>query len=361
MKILIENADGANHYISKSYVNSCRVAGFDVIWWDHTSKSSYDVFQENYPIDLALLNSWKLNRATVNNLIKYKDIKVALRIPHWGSGDSEIDQTLYPIQFATDEEKSYVEKLVKNCPNLKFGFCQYHEDRISNTHDLWNNIGLTPKGILLSADVTEYFPVPKDNDYYTNWVFQGGYWSYKATNIDRFLLPLTYPNTIWKIKIFGNGWNSPHFLGHVTTESMRKFYRAADVSPNIFEPHSVTYGKDVNQRSYEIPACMGLQIAQRVQSLQEDVFNEDEIILVDSPKEFFDRVCYFLNHPEETEPYRRKGCLRVFRDHQNFHRASTLMRLLEEDEAANKLLQIAYSNYDKVNQLIGDSHDLSSV
>lgn len=351
MNIIIHQGISANYYIRLAWVNALRVAGHNVHFWDDTSKSPFDIFEEFKDCNIFIGSTWQLNKAIVKCLVKRPHIKVLFCADNWGS--LEVDQQKYPVGVATDQQKVLAEEIIKGGANFHNVLTQHNQQSAEVTHNKWRELGLEVTGLPLSADVTEYFPANTDENYKTDITYAGGYWPYKAKVIDRYLTPLFYPATQWKINLFGSGWNCVHFLGNITTDSLRRFYRNAGVVPSFGEPHSYEVYSDIPSRFFQVPACMGFQIAPLILGMSE-LFEEDEVVFVDTPKEFFDRVCYYLNHPEDTESFRRKGCLRVFKEHTNFHRSSRLMRLLGEDEAANQLLQIAYSNYDHVERLLND-------
>lgn len=350
MNFIIHQGAGANYYIRSAWVNALRVAGHNVYYWDDTGKSAFDAFAEFTP-EVFIGSTWQLNKALVKNLIKRPQVKVLLCADIWGS--LEIDQNKYPVGVADDNQKRLAEELVSGGANFHHVITQHSQKSADITHNRWTTLGLKVTGLPLSADVTEYFPANTEELYKTDLTYCGGKWAYKSQVIDKYLSPLFYPATKWKIKVFGSGWNCVHFLGNVSSTSMCKFYRNAGVIPSFGESHSYDIYSDIPQRYTQVPASMGFQIAPRLLGIDE-LFNDDEIVLTDSPKEFFDKVVYYLNKPEETEPYRRKSCLRVFRDHTNFHRSANLMRLLGEDDAANKLLQIVYNNYDRVEKMLND-------
>lgn len=341
-KIGIESADGANLQIAKSYATALAGANHQVFWYDPAGKSPFDFFVEVGELDLWIGHTWKLNRAIVKNLISRPNMKVVMFGDHFGRVDSEIDLQKYPIGIATDEQKFLVEEVRKACPNFTYVLCQYHNKYVEETHGRWVELGVSPHGIMLSANINEYFPVPPQDDYRVNVVFAGGTWAYKQINLDQYITPLTYPNTNWSVRIFGPGWNVVNGLGIASVESLRNYYASAGICPNVFEPHSITYGCDVNQRSYEVAVCGGFQISQRVRSLQEDVFTDGEIIFVDSPEEFFSQCVHFLNNPEETVSYRQKSIQTVFRGHTNYHRAKYLLDLLGMDSIAisDRIIQL---------------------
>lgn len=352
MRYLVHDQDGANHYIVLAWAKVINSLGHEVVLWDERMKSTYDIFYEFNP-DVFIGATWKLNKGIIDNLIKRPNMKIILRAPHWGSNDVNIDKNLYPIQFAGDEEKELTAQLKKNHDGFQYVVCQYKQERMDElkTHDLWTNLGLEPKGILLCADIFDYHLTQPSNSYKCDIAWAGSYWPYKGIYLSQYMLPLCYPNTELNVKIFGGGWSTPSCLGIASEETLRNFYASAAICPNVFEPHSVSILADINQRAYQVPACGGFQICQKVLGI-EDIFNDNEIVLAEDAKDFFEKVLYYLKNIEERKPYIKAGCLRVYKDHTGHHRTSELLNLLDFNEDSEKCLKIAKENYEKVEGLL---------
>lgn len=347
-RVMVEAALGANFFIKRTMARAFSAAGYNVFFWQKEGKSCYDAFTEFKP-DIFIGQTWSLDRALVKNLSQTEGLKVMLSANHYGSGDKDIDKSLFPIEFASDSEKGWVEELLKNGVSL-WGMCQYNEKYTYNTHNLWNNLGFHVNGIMLSVDVTNYFPTEVAG-FNNDIVFVGGKWAYKSVNLDKYISPLLFPNTSWRIKVFGSGWSSPNCLGRADESTIRNFYASSVISPNIFEPHSIEFGADVNQRSYEIGACGGFQISQRVKSLEEDMYNDNEIVFVDTPEEFFEKVIYYLNNPEETIPFRQAALRTIMGSHTNLHRGCQIAKIMGEDCSAfmGKIDEISERFCDAIN------------
>lgn len=329
-RIMVADGISANFFIKRTMARAFNFCGYPTVFWQKEGKSCHDIFSEFHP-EIFVGSTWQLDRALVKNLIKTEGIKVMLSANHFGSADTEIDRNRFPIEFASDNEKKFVDELVRAGVDLHL-MCQYGPNRTASSHDLWDQLGVHCHGILLSADITSYFPPEnKPNIFNNSLAFCSGYWRYKAQNLDRYILPLLYPNTKWNIKIFGSGWASPNCLGRADESTLRHFYANSIICPNLFEPHSIEFGLDVNQRSFEIANSWGFQISQRVKSLEEDVFNSNEIVFVDSPEQFFEQCIFFLNNPHETIPYREAALKTVLKFHTSLHRIAMIFDFLGED------------------------------
>jgi hypothetical protein len=312
-------------------------------------RSPLDIFFEFRP-DVFIGSTWQLDRALVKALVKYKDTNFILCANNWGENDEEVKKQ-FPIEFASDNEKQAVEILRKETGKPKYVFCQYHNDYAVETHKLWKNLGCEPFGLLLSADTTDYQLAKPQKEYVTDAVFVGGYWPYKAKQIAPYLFPLT--NTDLKVKIFGfGGWPVPNFLGAVSARNACKFYSSAKVCPNIFEPHSLTLGYDINQRTYQIPAAGGFQICQRVAGIEKHIFGDDEIVFADNQEDFITKCLYYIARPEERLSFIKKSIDTVYASHTNYHRVSKLLRYLELYDEAHEAIEKADVLYHQVYNMI---------
>lgn len=354
MKILVEKAQGANLWIAKSFASAFALIGHQVVFWDDTERSVHDIFDEFQP-DLFFGHTWRLDRARINCISQRPEMKVVLRANHWGSIDKDIDTNLYPIGIADGAEKKNVELISKH-PGFKNVICQYIDKYAKGTHDLWANLGLKPTGIPLCADITDYFLTKPNDKYKTHLCYAGNYWPYKGKNLAKFVLPLCYPNTMLSVRIFGQNWGSPSAVGNCSEETLRNHYASAMAVPSIVEPHASQIINDLPQRYWQIPACGGFQIAMNAIGVY-DIFNEDEIVTVNDPKEFLEKFVYFSENPDERLGYVKRGCLKVYKSETNLHRSATLFYILSMPEETEKCYQKANQIYEDINARIDSNFE----
>ncbi len=354
MKILVEKAQGANLFIAKSFATAFSLIGNQVVFWDDTERSVHDIFSEFEP-DIFFGHTWRLNRARINCINARPAMKVILRANHWGDVDSDIDLVKYPIGVATDEEKKNVECISKH-PNFSNIICQYLDSYAEGTHNRWGDLGLNHTGIPLAVDITDYYYTQPSDKYRCHIAFAGGFWPYKSKYLSQYLLPLCYPNTELSVKIFSaGGWGTPSCVGAASEETLRNSYASATACANIFEPHSIEipFISDINQRTFQTTACGGFQISQRATGLDQ-LFNEDELVMVDSPKEFLEKFIYYSQNPEERQQYINRGVKKVYREHLNLHRAAQVFSLLELPDEAAKCINKAEEIYQSVLPKLGE-------
>lgn len=350
-KILVQTGQGANYYIRLSWVHALASLNHQVVYWDAAVRSPLDIFYEFRP-DVFIGSTWQLDRALVKALIKYPETESIFCANNWGDNDEDIKKE-FPIEFASDNEKACIDTLKQHTGKPKYVFCQYHNDYAVETHKRWANLGVEPFGLLLSADTTDYKLTKPQKEYVTDAVFVGGYWPYKAKQIAPYLFPLT--NTSLNIKIFGfGGWPVPNFLGNISSENACKFYSSARVCPNIFEPHSLALGFDINQRTYQIAAAGGFQICQNVEGIKKHVFTQDDIVFADNQEDFITKCLYYIQNPDQRLLQIRKSIDTVYRKHTNYDRAAELLRRLGLTKEASEADVKADQIYRDVSKIIND-------
>ena len=203
------------------------------------------------------------------------------------------------------------------------------------------------KGIPLAFDLSDYFLTKPSEKYKTHLTYVGGFWGYKSKYLSSYILPLLYPNTTLSCRIFGN-WGTPSAVGMANEETIRNHYASAVCCPNCYEPHSIElpFISDLNQRLYQILAVGGLEISQNATGIR-DMFTEDELVTVESPKEFLEKFTYYSENPEERLAVIKRGIKRVYSEHTNLHRCSDLLNFIGLPDEAKKCL-------DKINEMNGE-------
>lgn len=329
MKVICQDALGANRFISLSYHHAFEGTDHQSVFW--TGDDAFDLFNSFEP-DIYFGHTWRLTRAIVKCLIKRPHIKVILRAPHYG--DYDVDRAAYPIQFATPEEIELTQIVRDNCPNLLLT-CQYPNEFVqqSHTHNHWDKMGAKCVGVLLGVDTTDYFPEELDDNYKRDIVMVGGAWQYKLQTMGPYLYQFAYPSK-FSCVFAGDGWGGPNAVGRVSEQAARKLYSNSIVCPNVHEPHS-SFIPDINQRLLQVPAAFGFQIAQKVAGLDQ-LFTQDELETVDTPEEMLAKVEYYVKNPDERNHYIKAATLRTYAEHTNYHRLADVAELIDELNLASQ-------------------------
>jgi len=141
---------------------------------------------------------------------------------------------------------------------------------------------------------------------------------------------------------FGSHWDSPvrEMVGNrinKTTypESVNIILNHSKITPN---PHrdkewlgNSTYeANNFSPRVFEAAACGCFQlVSNNRRKVIRHFFEEDEIVLYDSPQNFIEQVKYFLGHPDEREKIAHKVMEKVLQEHTYVHRASQVLEFIK--------------------------------
>ena len=336
--ILMMAGAGANHHIRMSLCNSMRAAGYNVYYWNSEGKSAFDAFYEFSP-DIFFGDTWQLSRAIVKKLNDQPEIKTVLWSDAYGRMEKEIDLQKYPVGVATDDQKRLVDQL----HTIPFLITNHSRESVEYTHGDWRNLGCAVESVLTSADITTFYPRLADYYYKTQIFYCGGHWPFKGRNLNQYIVPLTYPNTKWNIRIAGGGWSVVNSIGLISDEESAKHYSNSQIVPHVVEPHASDVYGDIPLRYFQVPACGGFGISCPCVGIRE-VFSEDELVVAENPADFFEKTVYYLNRPEETLSFRKKAREKVLTQHTGFHRVRQIMSMIEEStEIFDKIIsQIAF-------------------
>lgn len=325
MKILMPRGHGATAFYRSGYAKAFRAAGFETYIWHQ--EPAFDVFNQVNP-DIVFCGTWELNKDLLK-CIKRWNCKVWL----WGSthGDfcSEVDLE-DTVQMPTLDEVQNVKTLL-NTNKVNRIFHYYHDKYSDYTHNFWTrDCGLEPKGLLLAADIFDYFLGRRDESLVCDVAFVGGLWDYKAKYIHEYIYQLSQDKV--NLKVFGTGnWRIPEHLGVIDTVNVSHLYASAKYCINIFEPLSVKYGIDVNERSYKILSAGGLCLSQHVESAENDIFVDGEVEFFENYQELRELMQYYDENLEEYLNQVKRGIHSVYSKHTYLHRVSDLLKIENMD------------------------------
>ncbi len=185
--------------------------------------------------------------------------------------------------------------------------------------------------ILLAANTDMYFS-DYSEVYKADICYVGSLLPTKIAFIDTHVKPL-FKN--YNVKVYGSDWTtSNRLLGYVqkagqyfnidmlkkvrklslALEDERKVYTSSTISLNIHEDHQRRYGSDFNERTLKIIASKGFEICDNVRVLRK-YFKEDELVIAQDKKDWFDKIDYYIKNPEKREAIMENGYKVVCRDH----------------------------------------------
>ena len=347
MKILI-SSDGphAHYYIRLSWSKVFSSMGHEVQFWHKDQKPAFDAFDEFEP-DLFMGQSYHISEALIKCIKSRPHMKVVMRASDWGDIQKEIDLEKYPILVAQEKEKKLMERLKIETGKPDFVHNHYHDNWIKVTHNKWNDIGIRPISLIHGADVFDFSLRPSVEALKCDIGFVGGYWPYKAINLDKYLINLCHPVGDYNIKIFGTSdWPVTQYLGRIASENVGSLFASATISPNISEPHSQDFGYDIIERPFKILMSGGFCISDYVESMVNDVFINGEMVFAKTPEEFKQLADYYIKNPDERLKYMKAGYESVVKNHTYFHRVAKIFTELGMEQEADKCIKVMSSLFE---------------
>ena len=342
MKILCTEFPCAGHFILTGWKNVLEHMGHTWHWWSPKQKSAFDAFSEVKP-DIFIGTTYGLDRAIIKCLGNNPNTLVVLKANNWGKADNDIDPKEYPIGIADDKEKCIILELKKQIgkPDLIFNY--YHKNHMEYTMGSWEEAGISTIDMQPAADLYSLWPLGIfDQNLQSDIAFVGGYWGYKAKNLDKYLLPICTPVGKYNVKIFGNqSWPYPQYFGTIDDASIKNLYASTTICPNIDEPHATDFGFELNHRIFQLAASKAFCISNPVKGIS-DVFNKDEMVVADDPEHFADLVHNFIVNPDMRLKHINECFSTVIQNHTYHHRIINLLNRLghkDEFKIVNKLYE----------------------
>lgn len=341
MKILCIYTPCGPSYVRSGWGRVFAACGHDFRFWTPESKSAHDAFGEFEP-DVAILTTYDCDRALAKCIAARPNMKVAMFGSAWGHLLKDIDTKKYPLVITSESEKKLLAKLKEETGKPDFVFVHVSDKYLDGTMGGWKSIGIKPVGILNAADTFVYLDGTSKPELKCDVGFCGGYWPYKARNLDRYILPLCHPSAGLKVKIFSNSpWPVAQYLGGIADADVANLFASATVCPNVSEPHSTDLGWDVIERVFKVPASGGFLISDKVKEIDEIfISGRGTIPQADSTKDMFDMIQHYVAHPEERDPVIKRTRRNVLLDHTYFERVHQMWTEFGLEAEAARVLKV---------------------
>lgn len=324
MKILCNIGHGANGFMKRAWEQVFKFCGHEFVYWNPDKDDVEKAF--SIEPDLFIGTTYDFYRAQLNQIRKRPNMKVALIGADWGPMTERMDLSKNQIVYASTKEIKLIEELK---PDLIF--IHYTEEAIDETHGYWRDkLGIKIAAITQCADLFDYYKGNPNSQFKADISFVGGYWPYKAQNLDKYLLPLCKRFGRYDIKIYGNqGWPVPHYKGLIPTEHVKDVFASSLICPNISEPHA-DLGVELMERPFKVISSGGFCVSQSNLAMKQ-VFG-NTVPYFSNPFEFFDMVNFYKKNPDKR-PMKEAYDL-VMSKHTGFHRVAKMLRALGlENEA----------------------------
>ena len=200
--------------------------------------------------------------------------------------------------------------------------------------------------ILLAADTSSYY-YNYDPRYKADISFVGSLLSCKREFIKKHLFPLMKK---YNVKIYGSDWTlDSRLLGyaqkvgqyfnieplkHVRKMPLplgdeRKVYSSSTISLNIHEDFARKFGSDFNERTLKIPASGGFEICDNVRAAR-DYFDENELVVAKDTDDWFEKIDYYIKHPEKRIPIIEAGRRKVLAEHTYHNRVNQIVQIYKD-------------------------------
>lgn len=167
----------------------------------------------------------------------------------------------------------------------------------------------------------------------------------KRAYFKEYVLPL---KDLYNVKIYGQDWTlSDRLLGWVqkggqyfnipVLKSIRKpkmrledearIYSSTKISINIHEDYQRESGAHCNERTFKIPLCGGFEITDDVACIRKYFREGEEIIISRDKKDWFEKIEYYIGHPEKMAVVAEAGRTKVLSSHTYHNRAQQLLEI----------------------------------
>jgi hypothetical protein len=323
LKILCEFTPAGPSYVRSGWGRVFTAMGHDFRFWEPAKQSAFDAFGDFDP-DIFIGTTYGVDRAITKNIAMRPEMKVILFGSAWGPRIESVDTKKYPIVVVSEQERGIIARLKDETGKPDFVFIHVTDKYLEPTMGGWRSIGVEPVGILNAADTFVYCggqPLPELR---CDVGFCGGYWGYKARNLNKYMLPLCHPSSGLNVKIFGNSsWPVPQYLGLCSDQDSRDLFCSATVCPSVSEPHSTDLGFDVIERPYKVLAAGGFCVSDFVDEAQE-IFSSSELPMASSPEDFQMLIRHFIKNPEARSSYMEAGRRKVMEGHTYWHRVGKM-------------------------------------
>jgi hypothetical protein len=337
MKVLISNDGTHAHYFQRlSWANAFNAAGIETAIWDCKNIPAFDAFDKFEP-DIFLGQAYNLDAATIKCIYERPHLKVGLRAGDWGDQEEEVDKSRFNILYCSQQEKELLKKLKEETGKPDFVHIHYNHEDIKRTHNHFESIGITPKSLMMCADIFTYRNSTFDPTLECDIGFIGGYWPYKGQVLDKYLLPLLHPLGEYSVKIFGNQpWGVNQYCGLISDDDAKNLFASAKICPNLSEPHAQEFGIDLNERIFKVLYAGGFCITDNVEAYK--MFG-DGVVIAESPEDFKEKIDFYLQNTEDRNEIAEKGNKFVADNHTSIHRIAEILDYFDLKQLSKQVIE----------------------
>jgi len=139
---------------------------------------------------------------------------------------------------------------------------------------------------------------------------------------------------LWWIQRWGQYFNIP-FLKSIRKPKLNlqdegDIYHSSKIAINIHEKNQKDYGWDCNERTFKIPAFWWFQVVDNVDCISKYFKDGEEVVIAKNEQDWYDKINYYMNHPEERERIILAWRKRSLEDHTYHNRVELIIKLYNE-------------------------------
>lgn len=324
LTVFISNSkSGAFFEIATGWANALKECGHTAVLWGGKAST-----WRSSPPDIYIgCSGWR------QNIPSNHSAKIAIHVNPYC--DDAVQVSGGPL---INDRPEAIRWVAGQKPDLVFGY------GLQQDIDKWwikwkTDLGIKAIGMPNAADAIKYNYINQSNkalECDIGWV--GGYWVYKAMNMNKYLIPVVKKhNSVWL------GWSGPKGLwkGKATQLQIIQLFHSAKVCPVVVEPHTTKYGIDIPERIFKVAACGALVVADPCYGIDR-YFPGDSLVLANSPQNYVDLCNKWVKASDDERVHQARKLQReVLAKHTYFNRIQTLLNALgykEEASAYNSVI-----------------------
>lgn len=292
----------------------------------------------NPDIFITSLNQLSLKYLDLSELLKAKKrgTQVYVNVSFW---NSPINKMRLSETGSLKENSEYI-KLIKSNEygDIFFNACEQGDERMDGFE---KTTGKKHYTLLLAADKTIIYP-EYDQKYSADVSFIGTNLPEKRAFFRDVIKRLSRN---YDIRLYGQDWNiADRYLGilqkagqlynvpfirsirkpKLPLSAERKIYTSTLVSINVHEEYQKKYG-DLNERTFKIPLAGGFEIIDSVSTVTKHFEEDKEIVIAHDESEWFEKIEYYVTHPEKRLAIIAAGKKKVLNEHTYHNRLETML------------------------------------
>jgi hypothetical protein len=308
LTIFITNSkSGAFFEIAKGWRNAFQTLGHKTVLWggDHGTWNNHN------PDIYIGCSGWK------QTLPKGHKAKIAIHVNPYCDATLQV-----PGGPQINEGREAINWTIAQKPKFVFGY-GLQDDMYQWWYKWKRDHGIDVIGMPNAADVTIYKPGKPNPALVCDVGWVGGYWGYKALNMDKYIVPVAR-----KYKSIWLGWSGPKDLwkGKATQDQICSLFHSAKICPCVVEPHTTEYGIDIPERLFKVAASGALAISDPVHGLER--FFDASVLPTATDPDHYMQLCELYIKMDPDARKRQANLLRqaVLRDHTYYSRVRTFLR-----------------------------------